>query len=479
MDNSSDAYTVIKKKHYLCIWNNKHEMAELKTPQELGTERIGKLLIRYAVPAIIAMLASSLYNIVDRAFIGHGVGAMALSGLAVTFPLMNLSAALGSMIGVGSGTMISLKLGQKDNRSAQLLFGNSITLNIIIGIVFAAISLTFLSPILKLFGATEATLSYAREYMTIILLGNIFTHLYLGINSILRAAGHPNKAMAATIGTVLLNTFLDWLFIMVFNWGIRGAAIATVISQVLAFCWQCWQLSDKSELIHLERGIFRLKGNLVRNMLAIGLSPCLMNAAACLVVLLINRGLLTYGGDIAVGAYSIINSMGFLFVMTVMGFTQAMQPIAGYNYGARQYNRVLKVFYITMLCGTIVSTLGFLIGEFLPGACIRIFTTDPGLTAIARQGMRINFLIFPLIGSQIVTSNLFQSLGMPGRSIIMSLSRQVLILIPCLIILPRHYGIMGVWYSMPLSDLISVVLGFALLIPQVRRLKAMSLNETR
>lgn len=453
------------------------EMAELKTPQELGTENIGKLLIRYAVPAIVAMLASSLYNIVDRAFIGHGVGSMALSGLAVTFPLMNLSAALGSMVGVGSGTMISLKLGQKDNRSAQLLFGNAITLNVIIGIAFGALALLFLDPILKLFGATEATVGYAREYMTIILIGNTFTHLYLGTNSVLRAAGKPNKAMAATIGTVLLNTFLDWLFIMVFHWGIKGAAIATVISQVLAFIWQCTQLSDKSELIHLEKGIFRLRGDLVRNMLTIGLSPCLMNAAACLVVLLINRGLLSYGGDIAVGAYSIINSMGFLFVMAVMGFTQAMQPIAGYNYGARHYGRVLSVFHKTLLCGTIVTTIGFLISELMPDLCIGIFTNDSELAAISRHGMRVNFLVFPLIGSQIVISNLFQSIGMPVKSIIMSLSRQVLMLIPLLIILPRFYGIDGIWYSMPISDALSVILGFAFIIPQERKLKSMAQQE--
>ena len=449
-------------------------MSELKTPRELGTEKIGTLLIRYAVPAMIAMLASSLYNIVDRAFIGHGVGSMALSGLAVTFPLMNLSAALGSMVGVGSGTMISIKLGQKDNESAQTLLGNSVTLNILIGIIFGALSLIFINPILRLFGATDVTIGYAREYMTIILAGNAFTHLYLGINCILRAAGHPNKAMIATIGTVLLNTFLDYLFIMVFHWGIKGAAIATVISQVLAFTWQCIQLSDKSELIHLQRGTYRLRGDLVRNMLTIGLSPCLMNAAACFVVLLINRGLLKYGSDVAIGAYSIINSIGFLIVMMVMGFNQAMQPIAGYNYGARQFSRVLKVLYLTMFFGTCVTTIGFTIAEFLPDLCIRIFTNDPELTGIARNGMRINFIVFPLIGSQMVIGNFFQSIGMPGKSILMSLSRQLLLLIPFLIILPRFYGIDGIWYSLPASDILSVILGFSLLFPQVRKLKRMS-----
>ena len=434
-------------------------MAELKTPQELGTEKIGKLLIRYAVPAMIAMLAS--------------VGPMALSGLAVTFPLMNLSAALGSMVGVGSGTMISLKLGQKDHESAQMLLGNSVTLNILIGVLFGVFSLIFINPILTLFGATDVTIGYAREYMVIILAGNAFTHLYLGINCILRAAGHPNKAMVATIGTVLLNTLLDYLFIMVFHWGIKGAAIATVISQVLAFVWQCFQLSDKSELIHLKKGTFRLRGDLVRNMITIGLSPCLMNAAACFVVLLINRGLLKYGSDVAIGAYSIINSIGFMVVMMVMGFNQAMQPIAGYNYGARQMGRVLRVLNLTMFFGTCVTTLGFAIGEFLPDLCIRIFTDDPELTAITHNGMKINFIFFPLIGSQMVIGNFFQSIGMPGKSILMSLSRQLLLLIPFLIILPRYYGIDGIWYSMPASDLLSVILGVSLLIPQVRKLKKM------
>ncbi|MBO4267997.1 MAG: MATE family efflux transporter, partial [Bacteroidaceae bacterium] len=245
-------------------------------------------------------------------------------------------------------------------------------------------------------------------------------------------------------------------------------------SQVLAFTWQCIQLSDKSELIHLQRGTYRLRGDLVRNMLTIGLSPCLMNAAACFVVLLINRGLLKYGSDVAIGAYSIINSIGFLIVMMVMGFNQAMQPIAGYNYGARQFSRVLKVLYLTMFFGTCVTTIGFTIAEFLPDLCIRIFTNDPELTGIARNGMRINFIVFPLIGSQMVIGNFFQSIGMPGKSILMSLSRQLLLLIPFLIILPRFYGIDGIWYSLPASDILSVILGFSLLFPQVRKLKRMS-----
>lgn len=449
-------------------------MSELRTPTELGSERIGTLLIRYALPAITAMVASSLYNIVDRAFIGHGVDSLALSGLAVTFPLMNLSAALGAMVGVGSGTMISLKLGQRDNESALVLFGNSITLNVLVGILFGAISLIFINPILTLFGATATTIGYARDYMVIILLGNAFTHLYLGINCIMRSAGHPKKAMAATIGTVILNTILDYLCVMVFHWGIRGAAIATVISQVSAFVWQCVQLSDRNELIHLQRGTFRLKWNLVANMLTIGLSPCIMNTASCVVVLLINRKLLTYGGDLAIGAYSIVNSIAFIFIMIVMGINQAMQPIAGYNFGARQYSRVTKVLKISVIFATLITTVGFLIGEFMPNLCIKIFTNDTALTEIAVNGMRKTFLVYPLIGFQMVTGNFFQSIGMPGKSILMSLSRQVLLLIPCLLILPNYLGIDGVWYSLPVSDAASVLLAAGLLLAQVSNLRKMS-----
>lgn len=449
-------------------------MSEQRTPTELGTEGIGKLIMRYAVPAIIAMVASSLYNIVDRAFIGHGVDALALSGLAITFPLINLSAALGSMVGVGSGTMISLKLGQRDHESAQIVLGNSVTLNVIVGIIFGALGLIFIDPLLMLFGATDATIQYAKDYMIYILIGNVFTHLYLGINCILRSAGHPKKAMAATIGTVILNTILDYLFIMVFHWGIAGAAIATVISQVIAFIWQCFQLSDKNELIRFRRGTYRLRGNLVSNILAIGLSPCLMNAASCFVVLLINRGLLEHGGDLAIGAYGIVNSIAFIFVMIVMGFNQAMQPIAGYNYGAGQYSRVIKVLKLTILFATITTTIGFIIGEFFPGICIKIFTSDPALTDIARNGMRIVFLVYPLIGFQMVTGNFFQSIGKPIRSIIMSLSRQLIILIPCLIIMPKYFGINGVWYSMPVADGLSVILALSFLLLEMKNLKKMA-----
>ncbi len=452
-------------------------MASKKIPSELGDEKIGKLLIRYAVPAIIAMIASSLYNIVDRAFIGQGVDALALSGLAITFPFMNLSAALGSMVGIGSSTMISLKMGQKDYENAQTILGNSIVLNLIIGLSFSALSIIFIDPILYVFGATNATIGYAKGYMIIILMGNIITHTYFGLNAILRATGHPRKAMFATISTVLMNIILDYIFIMKFGWGVKGAAFATILSQIIALSWQIYQFTDKNELIRFKHGIYKLKKNLVKNILSIGLSPGLMNSAACVVALLINRGLLNYSGDLAIGAYGIINSISFLFLMIVMGLNQSMQPIAGYNYGAKQYKRVLEVLKKTIILATFVTTLGFVIGQFAAEICIKIFTSDPELTAIAKKGMSIVFMVFPLIGFMMVTGNFFQSIGKPIKSIFLSMSRQLLFLIPCLIILPKFFGIDGVWYSLPLSDAISVIVAATMLFNQVKKIQKLAINN--
>ena len=332
-------------------------MSVQRTPTALGTENIGKLLMQYAIPAIIAMTASSLYNMVDSIFIGQGVGPMAISGLALTFPLMNLAAAFGSLVGVGASTLVSVKLGQRDYDTARRVLGNVVVLNVILGLSFAAITLMFLDPILYFFGGSDQTVGYARDYMEIILLGNIITHMYLGLNAVLRSSGHPKQAMYATIATVIINTVLDPIFIFWFDWGIRGAAIATVIAQLVSLMWLLKLFSNKEELLHFSKGIFRLKRKIVFNSLAIGLSPFLMNVASCLIVILINKGLTKYGGDYAVGAYGIVNRLVFMIVMVVMGLNQGMQPIAGYNYGARQFPRVTQVLKITIIYATCFTTL--------------------------------------------------------------------------------------------------------------------------
>lgn len=446
-------------------------MTAQKTPTALGTESIGKLLMQYAVPAIIAMTASSLYNMVDSIFIGHGVGTMALSALALTFPLMNLGAAFGALVGVGAATLISVKLGQKDYDTAQRVLGNVFVLNILLGLAFTVIVFPFLNPILYFFGGSDETVEYARQFMEIILLGNVVTHLYLGLNAVLRASGHPKQAMYATIATVAINTILAPIFIFMFDWGIRGAAIATVSAQVIALLWQLKQFNNANELLHFRRGIFRLKRKIVFDSLAIGMSPFLMNLAACLIVILINQGLKKYGGDLAIGAFGIVNRLVFIVVMIVMGLNQGMQPIAGYNFGAKLYDRVNKVLKLTIIYATCVTTFGFLVGMLAPNLVVGIFTSDAELTELSATGLRITVMFFPIIGFQMVTSNFFQSIGMAGKAIFLSLTRQMLILLPCLLILPHSFGVAGVWYSMPVSDLLASLIALVMLVYQFRKFK--------
>lgn len=446
-------------------------MSEQKIPIALGTENIGKLLMQYAIPAIIAMTAASLYNMIDSIFIGHGVGALAISGLALTFPLMNLAAAFGTLVGVGAATLVSVKLGQRDYDTAQRVLGNVVVLNIVLGIAFSVITLLFLDPILYFFGASEETIGHARDYISIILGGNVITHLYLGLNTILRSAGHPKQAMYATVIGVVLNTLLDPVFIYWFDLGIRGAAIATMISQVLSLLWLIKLFMNKNELLHFRKGIFKLKKHIVVGSLTIGLSPFLMNLAATVVVLLINQGLKEYGGDLAIGAYGIVNRLVFLFLMIVMGFNQGMQPIAGYNFGAKQYDRVIHVLKLTLVMATCVTTLGFLMGMLIPEFAVSIFTSDDEMIVLASEGLRIVVMFFPIVGIPMVTANFFQSIGMPGKSIFLSLTRQLIFLIPCLLILPRFYGSTGVWISMPIADFTACAVASCMLVHQLRRFK--------
>lgn len=438
---------------------------------ELGSKPVGKLLFQYALPAIIAMTASSLYNMVDSIFIGQGVGALAISGLAVTFPFMNLSAAFGAAVGVGASSYISVKLGQKDYGKAQRVLGNTVTLNVIIGIVFSVVSLLFLDPILFFFGASEQTVPFAREYMVIILLGNVITHMYFGMNAVLRAASKPREAMYITMFTVVLNTLLDPLFIYTFRLGIAGAAYATIISQLTAFLWQMRLFTDKRELLHLRRGIYRLDRRIVGNIIAIGMSPFSMNACACLIVIFINNNLLRYGGDLAVGAYGIANRIAFIFIMINMGVNQGMQPIAGYNYGAQKLDRMMRVLKLAMIAGTCVTTTGFLVAEFLPELCVTLFTTDATLASLSVNALRVMMAAMPIVGYQMVITNFFQSIGMAKISILLSLSRQLLLLLPLLLVLPPIIGLDGVWMSMPVSDSLSALFALVMMVRYMNKFK--------
>ena len=427
-------------------------------PLELGTEKIGRLLKQYALPAIIAQTASSLYNMVDSIFIGQGVGPLAISGLAVTFPLMNLSVAFGTLVGAGAATMLSVLLGQKNYKAANKVLGNVVTLNIIIGLLFMGLTLMFIDPILYFFGASENTLPYAKEYITIILIGNVITHLYFGLNAAMRSSGNPKKAMMLTIFTVVFNTILDPIFIFVFDLGIAGAAWATVAAQVVATVVVLKHFSDRSRAFHFEKGLFKLDMRVAKDSLAIGLGPFLMNAAACLVTLFINQQMRDYSGDLGIGAYGICNRLIFMFIMICMGLNQGMQPIAGYNYGAKQYSRVKEVFWMTAKFGTVVTLICFAVGMFVPRIAAGIFTHDEALLDMSAEGLRILTIGFPVVGFQMIGTNFFQSLGMVKKSIILSLSRQILFLLPMLYALPLWYGANGVWMSFPISDILSALL---------------------
>lgn len=454
-------------------------MPDHSTPLSLGTENIGKLLLRYSLPAIIAMTASSLYNMMDSIFIGHGVGTMAIAGLAITFPFMNLAAAFGSLVGVGASTLVSVKMGQKDLKSASEVLGNVILLNTIIGTLFTIISLCFLDSILRFFGASDSTLPYARDYMQVILLGNIITHIYMGLNEVMRASGYPQRAMLATLFAVAINGVLNALFIFVFDMGIRGAALGTIVAQFLALIGVLLHFTNPKSFIHFQGGIFRLKQKVVGSMLAIGMAPFLMNLCSCMIIILINNGLKNHGGDITVGAYGIVNRICFLFLMIIMGFNQGMQPIVGYNFGARQLNRVIKILKYTVCCGVGVATLGFLLCQLMPRPIIYLFTTDEELIRIAEEGLRLILALFPLVGFQMVASSFFQSIGMAKKAIFLSLTRQLIFLIPCLIILPNFWGTTGVWVSIPVADLTAFITALFMLRYQLKKFRNYDLNNLK
>ena len=439
---------------------------------ELGTKPVGQLLWQYALPAMVAMVASSLYNIIDRSVIGQVVGPEAIAGLGITFPFMNLGAAFGAAVGVGASTCISVKLGQRDYQTAQHLLGNTVTLNLVVGFLFMLVSLLLLDPILRFFGASDVTLPYAREFMQVILLGNMITHMYFGMNAVLRAAGKPRHAMYATLFTVGCNIVLVIAFVWWLRWGIRGAALATVTSQSMALCWQMWIFSDKRELLHLKRGIYRLQANLVRNIVSIGVSPFLMQTTSCVIVIFMNNQFVRYGGDMAVGAYSIANSMVMVFFMFVMGVTQGMQPIVGYNYGAQKYDRMMRCLWLSIAVATAILLVGWAISMLFPRQMARIFTTDPTLLDMAARGIMLDMLVFFVVGSQAVITNFFQCIGKVSISIFLSLSRQLIFLLPMAYVFPLVWGLDGVWYSMPASDFIAFAFTIPILMWHIRKFKS-------
>lgn len=429
-------------------------------PTELGTEKIGKLLKMYAVPGIIAQTAASLYNMVDSIYIGHipDVGPYAISGLAVTFPLMNLATAVGMLVGVGAMTLISVLLGQKNYGAARKVLSNVLTLNLIIGTLFSVVCLVFLEPILRFFGASDSTLPFAMDYMVIILAGNMFSHLYFGFNNLIRASGHPKLAMGLTLFTVIANAILDPIFIFGLDLGIKGAALATILCQLAALVYTFRFFSNKNNLLHFSKPLFEIDWRIARQSFTIGIGPFLMNAASCLVALFINQQLGKYGGDLAIGSYGIVNRLGMFFIMICMGFNQGLQPIAGYNFGARQYSRVKEAFVLTAKWEVLVTFVFFLVSELIPHLAVSLFTNDPEMIRMAAHGLRVMNAGVAPAGFAIVAANLFQCLGMVRKSVFLSLTRQLIFLVPLIYTLPIWLKETGVWVSFPIADVASVVI---------------------
>ena len=469
----------------------------------LGTDSLGKLLARYAIPAIIAMASSSLYHIIDSIFIGHGVGGYAISGMAITLPIMNIAAAFGAMVGVGAAARISIRLGEGNKRAAEQILGNAVMLNMVLGISIMLIFLIFLDPILIFFSggqAGEETLNYAREFMRVIMFGNIITHLYLGLNEQLRASGYPRKAMFIMILSMVICTILNPLFIFGFGWGVRGSAIATVIAQTICLLIQIHHYTSKRSFLRFKRESFRFKRSIVINIISIGMAPFILNVCASLVARFMNTVLLQYGGtgvddiiqtadieggvgDIYVGAYGIMNRVILLFIMVANGFNQGMQPIVGYNYGAKQYGRVLKTLKYTIICATCVTTFAFAIGMLFPEYVAALFVeggnsvADQAMIKVVEQGLSIAMIMFPLVGFQIVAGGFFQYIGRAPMAMLLSASRQLLFLLPLLLTLTPQFGAVGAWMSMPLADSASVLVAATLLFIQVRKLKRMEREQ--
>lgn len=437
----------------------------------LGVRSITSLLAEYSIPAIVASVATSVYNIIDSIFIGQGVGPMAIAGLAITFPLMNLVVAFVMLIAAGGATISSIFLGQKNLTKATDVVNNVFTLSLIHSVVFGGLTLLFLDDILYFFGATPETIPYAREFMEVILYGTPVTYIFIGLNNLMRATGYPKKAMLSSMLSVGCNLVLAPIFIFVFDWGIRGAAFATLLSQSVALVWVLHHFLDKKTYIRFHRSTLKLRKRIVKQIFSIGMSPFIMNVCACCIVIFINYQLLSHGDDYSVGAFGIINRVQMLFVMIVMGIAQGMQPITGYNFGAGLVDRARRSVQLGIAAGCTMTTLGFVLAVFFPGMLVGMFTDSTLLVEQSSKALSISMLSFPVVGAQIIICQFFQSIGKAFIAIFLSLSRQLLFLLPGLALLPVWMGVNGVWTSMPVSDFLATVAAVVMFVYQIRKFR--------
>ena len=437
----------------------------------LGTESIGKLLLKYSVPAIIGMMVNALYNVVDRIFIGNmpGVGPMAITGLGVAMPVMSVITAFGTLVGVGSTTNISIKLGQGKRDEAERIIGNAISLAVIIGATLTILGTVFLDKMLILFGASDSTISYAEAYMSFILVGATFSIMSMMFSNLIRGDGNPRLSATIMIIGCAMNIVLDALFIFKFNMGIQGAAFATVISQITSsVIGLLYYLRGKSNL-SLKKKNLKLNKSIIGAIFAIGCAPFAMQLTNSVVQLIFNTSLKTYGGDLSIGAMATISSISMIFVMPAFGFVQGMQPIVGFNYGAKKYDRAKKALKISLISASIVFLLGSLVIQLAPQALVVMFNKDPELMNITIIGLRKYALAMPIVGISIVGSNFIQSIGKAKMAMVLGLLRQVIILIPMVLILPNFFGLNGVWFAQPTADTVSAIITGIVLVRELRK----------
>lgn len=438
--------------------------------EQLRDGKILTLLLKFSVPAIVGMLVNALYNVVDRIFIGQGVGPLAIAGINVSFPLMIVGMAFGMLIGIGSTALISIKLGEEKKHEAEVILAHAFILLVVVSGVLSVLGLVFLDPLSRLFGASQEVLPYSRAYLSIILYGFIFQSIGFGLNNTIRAEGNPKTAMFTMLIGAILNTILDPIFIFVFKMGIQGAALATILSQAVSAVWVLYYFFKGKSLLKIRRENMRLRWTVVGSIVAIGMAPFSMQLVQSVIIIIFNNALSTHGGDIAIAGFGIVNSIAMLFFMPVFGINQGAQPIIGFNYGAKQYDRVKKTLKLAILAATALTTLGFIVTHVIPEQLVMIFNSDPELVAFGAKAMQIFLLLMPIIGFQVISSNYFQAVGKPKHAMLLTLSRQVFFLIPTLLILPRIFGLNGVLYAGPVSDFASSVVTGLWLLREVRQL---------
>jgi len=443
--------------------------------KELAELPVSRLMLKFFVPAFIGVFVNALYNIVDRIFIGQGVGSMALSGVSVTFPVMLIVMGFGMLIGIGAGVLVSINLGKHDMSKAEQVLGSSFLLMLLVSVLITIIGFSIKETMLNSFGATAETIEYANDYLNIILAGTVFQVVGFSLNNIIRAEGNARTAMYSMLIAAGINMILNPVFIFGFGMGVKGSAWATVISMIVLTIWVIFHFRSKKSVVRLKVEYIRFNPKILFEILAIGMAPFFMQIAASIVQGLLNTKLIAFGGDLAVGAMGIVNSVLTLIIMAIVAINMASQPIISFNYGAKSYHRVKDTFRIAIIAATVISVFAFMVVETIPSGIVKLFnSSDSGLLEFGKEGLRMCMLALPFVGFQVVAGNFFQSMGKAKIAVLLTLLRQVIILIPLLFLLPHFFGLHGIWMAMPISDFLSATIVVFFIVKQWKKLTVLA-----